>query len=113
MPWPKLWQNLRSTRATELVGEGWPEYKVCKWLGHTKLVAEKHYWQVTDDDYKKAAGTVNEATYNPTYPAHVRGGNASLQEKQNPGFTGVYVPVPTCTGVQVGGIRLERMTSSV
>ena len=27
--WPKLWQNLRSTRATELVGEGWPEYKVC------------------------------------------------------------------------------------
>jgi integrase len=54
-PWPKLFQNLRATRATELVAAGWPEYKVCKWLGHTVAVAEKHYWQVTDDDYERAA----------------------------------------------------------
>ncbi len=52
--WPKLFQNLRATRATELVASGWPEYKVCKWLGHTAAVAEKHYWQVTDD-YDRAA----------------------------------------------------------
>ncbi len=55
-PWPKLFQNLRATRATELVSEGWPEYKVCHWLGHTEAVAKKHYWQVTDGDYKRAAG---------------------------------------------------------
>jgi len=54
--WPKLLQNLRATRATELVSEGWPEYKVCAWLGHTEAVAKKHYWQVTDDDYQRAAG---------------------------------------------------------
>ncbi len=54
-PWPKLFQNLRATRATELVAAGWPEYKVCKWLGHIVAVAEKHYWQVTDDDYERAA----------------------------------------------------------
>ena len=38
------------TRATELVAAGWPEYKVCKWLGHTEVIARRHYWQVTDDD---------------------------------------------------------------
>ena len=54
-PWPKLFQNLRATRATELVSQGWPEYKVCHWLGHTEAVAKKHYWQVTDKDYQRAA----------------------------------------------------------
>ena len=112
-PWPKLWQNLRSTRATELVGEGWPEYKVCKWLGHSKLVAEKHYWQVTDADFEKAAGMTDPATQNPTHPTHVMGGNAPSQETQNPGFTGVYVPVLNCTNVDVGGTGLEPATSTV
>ena len=55
-PWAKLWQNLRATRATELVAAGWPEYKVCEWLGHTEAVAKKHYWQVTEEDYRQAAG---------------------------------------------------------
>jgi integrase len=56
VPWEKLFQNLRATRATELVSQGWPEFKVCAWLGHTEAVAKKHYWQVTDDDYQRAAG---------------------------------------------------------
>lgn len=61
-PWPKLFQNLRATRATELVNDGWPEYKVCKWLGHTEKVAKNHYWQVTDDDYRRAAGAQSDST---------------------------------------------------
>ena len=56
-PWEKLFQNCRATRATELVAAGWPEYKVCKWLGHTEAIARRHYWQVTDEDYRKAADT--------------------------------------------------------
>jgi integrase len=59
-PWPKLFQNLRATRATELISQGWPEYKVCKWLGHTKAIAEKHYWQVTEEDFATAAGVPTE-----------------------------------------------------
>ena len=55
-PWEKLFQNCRASRATELVAAGWPEYKVCKWLGHTEAIARRHYWQVTDDDYRTAAG---------------------------------------------------------
>ena len=57
--WPKLSANLRATRATELVAEGWPEYKVCVWLGHTEAIARKHYWQVTDADFEQAAGAAS------------------------------------------------------
>jgi len=44
-----------STRATELVADGWSEHKVCKWLGHTEAIAKKRYWQVIDDDFAEAA----------------------------------------------------------
>ena len=53
-PWPKLFQNLRSTRETELM-ESWPEHVVCKWIGNTKAVAMESYLQVTNEHFKKAA----------------------------------------------------------
>ena len=51
--WPKLWQNLRASRATELAAE-FPAHVAAAWLGHSTLVAQKHYWQITDADYAKA-----------------------------------------------------------
>ena len=51
--WSKLFQNLRSSRRTELEQEH-PTYVVCEWLGNTSGVAFKHYLTVTDDDYQKA-----------------------------------------------------------
>ena len=120
-PWPKLWQNLRATRATELVSEGWPEYKVCKWLGHTKLVAEKHYWQVTDDDYEAAAAPAQlqvEQAIESRGPrmdqlASVQGGKASSKKDVRAAFPEGNEPLPICTGVQVGGTGLEPATSTV
>ena len=53
-PWPKLWQNLRSTRQTELE-EVFPSHVVCAWIGNSQKVAAKHYLQVTDDHFEKAA----------------------------------------------------------
>jgi integrase len=53
-PWAKPFQNLRSTRATELMQE-YPDYVVSAWLGHTEKVGEEHYWQVTDEHWAKAA----------------------------------------------------------
>ncbi|MHC4664455.1 MAG: tyrosine-type recombinase/integrase [Planctomycetota bacterium] len=52
--WPKLFQNLRSTRETELA-ERWPEHVVCAWIGNSKKVAREHYLQVTDDHFERAA----------------------------------------------------------
>jgi integrase len=53
-PWPKLFQNLRSTRQTELC-QSWPEHVVCAWLGNSRLIAREHYLQVTDEHFEKAA----------------------------------------------------------
>ena len=53
-PWGKLWQNLRSSRETELV-ERFPLHAVCSWLGNSPNVASKHYLQTTEAHYKEAA----------------------------------------------------------
>ena len=60
-PWPKLYQNLRSTRQKELADEG-PMHKICSWFGNSPAVALKHYLQKpTDDDYRKAAQCPSES----------------------------------------------------
>lgn len=53
-PWPKTFQNLRSTRQTELA-ERWPGHVVCAWMGNTKKVADAHYLQVTQEHFEQAA----------------------------------------------------------
>jgi integrase len=53
-PWPKLFQNLRSTRQTELA-EKFPAHVVCAWMGNSMEVAEGHYLQVLDQHIQKAA----------------------------------------------------------
>ena len=50
--WPKLFQNLRSTRETELADE-FPMHVVCQWIGNSQPIAAKHYLQVTDDHFSK------------------------------------------------------------
>ena len=53
-PWPKLWQNLRSTRQTELA-DSFPAHVASAWIGNSVPVAVKHYLQVTDDHFALAA----------------------------------------------------------
>jgi integrase len=65
-PWPKLYQNLRSTRQTELA-ETFPLHVVCAWIGNSRPVAIKHYLQVTDDHFRKAAQGANQAVQNPVH----------------------------------------------
>ena len=45
IPWPKLLQNLRTSRATELAVE-FPAHVAAEWMGHSTVVADKHYWRV-------------------------------------------------------------------
>ena len=52
-PWPKLFQNLRSTRETELM-EDFPEHVVCRWIGNSQPVAREHYLQVTEEHFERA-----------------------------------------------------------
>ena len=53
-PWPKLFQNLRATRETELA-ERWPEHVACAWIGNSRMVARKHYLQLTEEHFGQAA----------------------------------------------------------
>jgi len=59
-PWPKLFQNLRSSRQTELT-ETWPAHIVCAWMGNSELVARDHYLQITDEHFARAAGGADES----------------------------------------------------
>jgi len=55
-PWPRLFQNLRASFATDLAAR-YPAHLAAKWLGHTPLIAAKHYWQATDADFATASVT--------------------------------------------------------
>ena len=73
--WPKLFQNLRSTRQTELE-EDFPTHVVCAWMGNSRPVAMKHYLQVTDEHFERAARSI-EAVQNPVQQSAARSRNAS------------------------------------
>ena len=52
--WPRLFQNLRASRETELA-RLYSIDCVTAWMGNTQSVALSHYLQVTDADFEKAA----------------------------------------------------------
>lgn len=63
--WPKFFQNMRSTRDTELRRK-YPEQDVNLWLGHTKEVPLYHYMQMTDSLFSEASkGEISGMGTNP------------------------------------------------
>lgn len=52
-PWPKLLQNLRATRETELLAK-YPAKDATSWLGNSPTIAHKHYSMATDEAFAKA-----------------------------------------------------------
>lgn len=119
-PWPKLFANLRASRATELAGQ-FPGHVAAEWLGHSTLIAQKHYWQTTDSDFEKALQLPNEALQIPVQPTRDTAyqntpdsfsKNTKTREKQRD-----FAPshALACTGkeVEMGGIGLEPTTSTL
>lgn len=87
-PWPKLFQNLRATRETELA-ETFPLHVVCAWIGNSSATAAKHYLQVTDEHFERAtAGELNgeKATQNPAQQPHAgtATGRKTKRKKEKP-----------------------------
>ncbi len=60
-PWTRTFQNLRSSRETELT-EAFPLHVVTVWLGNSQIIAAKHYLQVRDEDFERAAKSAHERT---------------------------------------------------
>lgn len=55
--WPKLFQNCRASRETELA-ERYPVQVVCSWIGNSPAVAARHYLQTTEEHYARATAEV-------------------------------------------------------
>jgi integrase len=97
-PWPKLFQNLRSTRQTELE-DSFPTHVVCRWLGNSPRVARKTYLQVTEAHFAKAVADVPEKLATRLASQCTTGGSGSGQEttsgartkEKTPDRSGVYV----------------------
>ena len=104
-PWAKPFQNLRSTRQTELE-ERWPSHVVCAWMGNSQAVARKHYLQVTDDHFEQAVQ--NEAQY----PA-VQGGMTKDEKSEKAVLHELTSPYETAQSVSMGDTGLEPVTPCV
>jgi len=53
LPWPKLFNNLRSTRETELA-KNYSLQAATAWIGNTPKIALGHYLQVTEQEWQNA-----------------------------------------------------------
>lgn len=100
--WPRLFQNLRSSRQTELA-ESHPLHVVTAWIGNSQLVAQKHYLQIRDEDYDRAA-------QNPAqYPAV----QAGMEAESTAGISGgnrILQPVTAASkSLQGNGMRLKGL----
>jgi integrase len=58
-PWPKLWQNLRASAATDFARQ-LPPHVAAAICGHTTQIAQEHYWTVADADLSLALDRMNE-----------------------------------------------------
>ena len=86
-PWPKLFQNLRATRETELA-KVYPIHVVCAWIGNTERIAAKHYLDrgglrqssPSEQRTRQRIKPENSAKYSAARSAH-----RTRTERKNPG----------------------------
>lgn len=79
-PWQKPFQNLRSTRETELM-ETYPAHVVVSWIGHSERVAQKHYLQLTDAHFERA---VQSGVAPPVAPQTCETAKTGVPETEQP-----------------------------
>jgi hypothetical protein len=104
-PWPKLFQNLRATRETELA-EDFPIHVVCDWIGNGQLVAAKHYLQVTNDHFAKAQHQAQQQALQD-------GGTDRQDEEQERENTEEFDDSPFSLVAELGDAGLEPATSTL
>lgn len=102
--WPKLYQNLRASRETELMRQE-PAHLVHAWVGNSEGVAEDHYLMATDEDFDRAAG---KATLKATLSALINAAQAWSPETR----TAVPPAIARDTAVQIPPRGVEPRFSS-
>jgi integrase len=113
-PWPKLFQNLRSSLATDLSNNPRiPDYVAASWLGHSVLIANRHYRQVLPEHFDAVTGNPMRQSMRST---------AATNGQETPGETEPQLVDETASkrrvstslfGNRVGDTGLEPVTSAV
>jgi integrase len=82
VPWSKLFVNLRSSRETELLG-AYPVTDVCRWMGHSPLIAAKFYAQARSEvaDRATASFTVESGVSERATKPHPQEGSTEDKAK--------------------------------
>ena len=97
-PWPRLFQNMRASRETELSRQH-PLHVVTAWIGNSAPIAARHYLQVTDSDFDAAlrrdAQSDAGATQNPTQQRAGNPGKLEQETTQAPETKGLCSHLPT------------------
>jgi len=119
-PWPKLWQNLRASRATELA-DRFPSHVCAAWLGHTEKIADAFYRQVTDEHFARAVAVPTVASITEDADGNKAAQNPAQQREENSGkeqqFATVHMAQPVdsavfpcvSTGYEKAGIGSSRI----
>lgn len=108
-PWPKLFQNLRATRETELA-ETFPMHVVCSWIGNSQPVAAKHYLQVTDEHFKAAAMALQNPVQQASAEAGIDSHALNNAQEETPGMPGFAMHCDTMQCTEVPPLGLEPRT---
>ena len=111
-PWAKLFQNLRSTRETELA-DRFPVQAVCAWIGNSEAVAKKHYLQVTEQHFTDAVREPEQAAQKAAQHGAESGGTdkkGDVQQKtQAPSMLEL---ASSCVAVRNSGMASEGLEPS-
>ncbi len=98
-PWPKLWQNLRASGATDFA-RALPSHVAAEICGHTEQIAMEHYRMSTAADIDAGLNTFPATLCQPkavrkAVPHRPRNGRASAahdkKTKENAGFSSALV----------------------
>jgi integrase len=126
-PWPRLFQNLRASCATDWT-ERYPAHVVAKWLGHSPTIAAVHYLQARDHHFADVVGGGQKSGAKGAKTGALEAQKQAQQQSADvrttphetseaattPGVIAVFAENTTnCTDVQVGDIGLEPMTPSL
>ncbi len=99
--WPKLMQNLRATRETELIAL-YPIKDVASWLGNSAPIAMKHYAMTMQSSFERAiaigaGGVLEKPPQNPPHSTDETGNRGQsrhlVENEKSPQNTGFCEPL--------------------
>ncbi len=123
-PWPRLFNAMRASRATELAAE-YPSAVCSAWMGHSAAIAEAHYHMVRESDFERATGMATEGgAERGAHGAQIAAQHASVpkgtgqNERSQPIDSGGLVPPGAPLGApgqtsRMSATGLEPVTSAM